>query len=185
LQWPLTSRQGHIKAAEKVGSIYFFGQGAAIDYPRAMAAYKVGAEGGDATCQNQVGYMYNKGLGVEVDYKQALAWLEKATAQDQPDAVCMLAAMYYNGEGVAPSWRRAREYYQRAIELGDSQAMEDMQALTKEIQEVMSERSNHPATSRTPPDVSTTPPHSSSLHTCSTPPSWTSGWRSTARAART
>ena len=49
-----SSQQGHINAAEKVGSIYFFGQGAAIDYPRAMAAYKVGAEGGDAACKHQI-----------------------------------------------------------------------------------------------------------------------------------
>jgi TPR repeat protein len=186
LQWPLTSRQGHIEAAEKVGSIYGFGQGAAIDYPRAMAAYKVGAEGGDTGCQTQVGCMYYKGRGVEVDYTQALAWVEKATAQDDPEAACTLGTMYYNGAGVTPSWRRAREYFTRAIELGNFQAMQNMQTLTKEIQEVMSERSNHLATSL----AYTTwhiyhPLHSSSLHTCSTPPSWTSGWRSTARAART
>ena len=129
--------------------------------------------------------MYYKGRGVEVDYTQALAWVEKATAQDDPEAACTLGTMYYNGAGVTPSWRRAREYFTRAIELGNSQAMQNMQTLTKEIQEVMSERSNHLATSRTPPDVSTTPPHSSSLHTYSAPPSWTSGWRSTARAAQT
>ena len=41
---------------------------------RAMAAYKIGAEGGHAVCQHQVGGMYYKGLGgVEVDYKQAVA----------------------------------------------------------------------------------------------------------------
>ena len=41
----------------------------AIDYARAMAAYKVGAEGGDVVCQYQVGIMYVFGEGVAKDYK--------------------------------------------------------------------------------------------------------------------
>ena len=42
----------------------------AVDHPRAMAAYKVGGEGGDASCQWQVGHMYCFGHGVDVDYEQ-------------------------------------------------------------------------------------------------------------------
>ena len=72
----------------------------AIDYARSMAAYKVGAEGGDALCQWQVGFMYCNGLGVDVDYAQALPWIEKAAAQDQPNAVGQLGAMYCDGKGV-------------------------------------------------------------------------------------
>ena len=53
-----------------------------IDYPRAMAAYKVGAEGGSAQCQSQVGMMYFMGRGVAVDYEQARPWIEKGAAQD-------------------------------------------------------------------------------------------------------
>ena len=108
----------------------------AIDYARAMAAYKVGAEGGNAQCQYQVGMMYCHGDGVAVDFKQARLWLEKAAAQDFPDAVDALGSMYTNGDGVTPSMRRARELYQRAIELGNSPAVENMQTLTKNIQKV-------------------------------------------------
>ena len=108
----------------------------AKDYPRAMAAYKVGAEGGDAGCQHQVGMMYYDGRGVAVDYQQARPWIEKAAAQDQPSAVNQLGSMYFNGEGATPSWRRARELYQRAIELGHSKSVENMQILTNDIQNV-------------------------------------------------
>ena len=101
-----------------------------------MAAYKVGAEGGHARCQNQVGWMYSKGRGVAVDYKQARPWLEKAAAQDQPTAVGHLGFMYHQGQGVIPSWRRARELYKRAIELGDSMAVGYMQILIESIQNV-------------------------------------------------
>ena len=129
-------RQGHIKAAEVIGSIYMCGQGVTINYPRAMAAYKVGAEGGDALCQHEVGMMYYMGHSVAVDYKQARLWFEKAAAQGDPQAVAAVGVMYGQGQGVTPSWRRARELYQRAIELGESTAVGSMQNLTTNIQNV-------------------------------------------------
>ena len=128
--------QSHIGASEAIGCIYRWGVGVAIDYARAMAAYKIGGEGGDAGCQWQVGFMYYRGLGVAVEFKQALLWIEKAAAQDLPSAVGQLGAMYARGKGVTPSWRRARELYRRAIELGNSQAVKSMQNLTSDIQKV-------------------------------------------------
>ena len=128
--------QGHLEAAAHLAGVYFWGQGVAIDYPRAMAAYKVGAEGGDAGCQWQVGWMYFHGRGVAVDYKQARPWIEKAAAQDDPDAVGQLGTVYAEGKGVTPSYRRARELYQRAIELGSSVAVKNMQIVTRNIQKV-------------------------------------------------
>ncbi len=104
-----------------------------------MAAYKFGGEGGVVWCQWMVGSMYHDGDGVDVDYAQALPWIEKAAAQDQPNAVGALGTMYFDGTGVTPSWRRAREYYKRAIELGNSKAVENMQELTKSIQNVTSQ----------------------------------------------
>ena len=138
--------QGHIRAAEAIGGIYFWGQGVARDYPQAMAAYKVGAEGGDAKCQHQLGIMYYLGQGVAVHYEQARLWLEKAAAQNYTIAVGQLATMYHLGKGVTPSWRRARELYKRAIELGLSEAVQNMQNLTKSIANVTrSAKPPHPA----------------------------------------
>ena len=122
-----------------IGSIYCWGQGVAIDYARAMAAYKVDAKAGDAVSQYQVGMMYYKGYGVDKDYAQALPWLEKAAAQDYPAAVDTLADMYMGGlGGVTPSFRRARELCRRAIDLGHSRSVEHMQELNGLIQEVTS-----------------------------------------------
>ena len=128
--------QGHLGAAVAI-AFYYCGHGVAVDYARAMAAFKVGAEGGEAECQWQVGWMYLKGHGVAVDYKQARPWVEKAAAQDDPSAVGLLGLVYFEGKGVTPSWRRARELSKRAIELGeDSLAVENMQDLTESIQKV-------------------------------------------------
>ena len=173
-----------MKAAEFVGIIYYWGQGVAVDYARSMAAYKVGAEGGNAVCQWEVGMMYYNGDGVDVDYAQALPWIEKAAAQDLREAVGRLGTMYSHGEGVTPSFRRAREYYERAIELGDSHSVKSMQTLTKSIQNVTSQRSNHFALSSSLVRDLTLPPPTPPPHARRSPPSWTSGWSSTARARR-
>ena len=123
-------------AAHCVGCIYIWGQGVAIDYPRAFAAYKVSAEGGNRGCQAQLGSMYALGHGVPQDYKQARAWFEKAAAQDYPDAVKHLGTLHFNGTGVTQSWRRTREYWERAIQLGNSKVQEDMDMLNRCIHEV-------------------------------------------------
>ena len=141
--------QGHIRAAAAIGEAYYWGRGVAIDYPRAMAAYKIAADAGDTLSQYQVGMMYCNGLGVAVDFEQARPWIEKAAAQDQPAAVGQLGTMYGSGNGVAPSWRRARELFQRAIELGDSRAVKNMQTLIRSIAKVTSS-GNSPHATPTP-----------------------------------
>ena len=131
------SAQGHVKAAEFIGCIYNFGQGVAVDYKRAMAAYKIGAEGGDAICQFNLGWMLRNGRGIDSpDYEQALVWFGKAAAQGVSQANGNLGSMASHGQGQEPSWRRAREHYQRAIDLGDTEAFECMQIVNDSIQEV-------------------------------------------------
>ena len=143
--------QGHILASLSIGATYYWGHGVAIDYERAMAAYKIAAETGDAMSQYMVGMMYYYGKGVAMDYEQARPWIEKAAAQDYPNAVGQLGGMYMHGQGMAPSWRRARELYRRAIELGNSvgNSVEHRQGLTQSIAAV--------TTSGKPPHTTPTP----------------------------
>ena len=60
------STQGHVEAAALFGGIYYWGQGVAVDYKRAMAANKIGAEGGDAVSQFQLGGMLSKEASLEL-----------------------------------------------------------------------------------------------------------------------
>ena len=158
-----------------IGDIYYWGKGVAVDYERALAAYKIGAEGGHAVCQHQLGVMLSKGYGCDVDYEQALVWLEKSAAQGLASAVCSLADMAVGGRAQQPSWRRARELYQRAIALGQQQALELMHQLNGYIRQVARSQAT------TPVVAAPTPPHP----TPSSPPSWTSGSWSTAPPATT
>ena len=121
------STQGHIEAAGLTGCIYNWGHGVAVDYDRALAAYKIGAEGGDAVCQYSLGFMLEHGRGIDSpDHKQALVWLEKAAAQDDASSLAQLSVMAHAGRGQQPSWRRARELLQRAAALGNEQATQSL-----------------------------------------------------------
>ena len=106
----------------------------AVDYKRALAAYKIGAEGGGASCQHQLGIMFCKGHGVEVDMKLSVAWLEKAAAQDVADSLYALADINYEGSHPeVSSFSNARELYQKAVDLGCSKAAENQKWLEKSI----------------------------------------------------
>ena len=121
-----------------IGCIYYWGQGAAVDYPRAFAAYKVGANGGNAHAQVQLGTMLSWGDcdGVEVDVEEGAAWLERARAQDNTAACVMLGRLRMASAGKTSSWRRARECFQQGIELGSAEAVMDMEELRGCIQKV-------------------------------------------------
>ena len=153
------STQGHVEAAWLIGIIYYFAQGVAVDYKRALAATKIGAEGGNVYCQHQLGYMLMHGHGMDSpDYTQALVWLEKAAAQDHRDAVAQLALMIDAGRGCLPSWRRARELNQRAIALGCEKATRNMQLLNDDIQKVTRSHAGNQSGLPSPPPPS--PPSS-------------------------
>ena len=135
------STQGHLEAARLTGTIYLYGQGVSIDYQRALAAYKLGAKGGNASCQYMVGSMLKNGRGMDSpDYNLALVWYEKAAAQDHHFAILGLGIMAQEGRAQQPSYRRAREHSQRAIGLGNKQAIRLMKLLDNEVQKVASSR---------------------------------------------
>ena len=134
------STQGHLEAARLTGTIYLYGQGVSIDYQRALAAYKLGAKGGNASCQYLVGVMLEDGDGCDVDYQQALVWYEKAAAKDYANAFYSLGRMAQAGRAQQPSYRRAREHSQRAICLGSKQGIQLMKLLDDQVQKVASSR---------------------------------------------
>ena len=119
--------QGHGMAAMTWATIYFYGEGAPVDVPRAVQGFKVGAEAGEIQAQRQLGNMYHSGYCVERDYKQAFYWLTKA------QCYCHLGTMYVDGLGCTSSWRRARECYKKAIKAKDEDATEFMQYLRENI----------------------------------------------------
>ena len=135
------STQGHVEAVAFIGGIYYWGQGVAVDKVRAVAAYKIAAEGGNALCQHQLGMLFSEeGHGCDVDYKLALVWLEKAAAQEFPAAIAQLGHMATTGRGQPVSWRRARAFHRRAAALGHEHSIKEVKDIKNAIQKVTRKR---------------------------------------------
>lgn len=138
-----------------MGTAYCWGQGVAADNRRALAAYKIGANGGHPAAQFQYGYalwdgesgrrrcgryeahppLPLPGNGVKADKKQAEAWFEKSAAQNFPLAVGHLAAL--QSRVPTGSRQRARVLWQRAIALGDFAARNDLHIHDRQTPSVM------------------------------------------------
>ena len=105
--------------------IYLHGKGVDRNVNEAVKWLKKGAELGNAECQWLLGFNYYRdvnGLELPKDGLLAVHWLEKAVLQNHDAAMEVLADMYDDGELVKRDKQKSNELYQRAAELGNSEA---------------------------------------------------------------
>ena len=76
------------------------GDGVLQDYKEAEKWWRLAAEQGYASAQNNLGWMYSKGKGVLQDHKEAIKWWRLAAEQGNNKAQISLSAMYFAGDGV-------------------------------------------------------------------------------------
>ena len=57
------------------------------DYAEALKWYRLSAEQGNASAQNNLGLMHAFGQGVRQDNVQAMMWFNISAAQGNPDAI--------------------------------------------------------------------------------------------------
>ncbi|KAI9334528.1 kinase-like domain-containing protein [Obelidium mucronatum] len=101
-----------------LGDMYFYGQGVAQDYTKAVEWYSLAANEGNAAAQFNLGTMYRDGTGVVQDYSIAVELFTLAANQGDAAAQFALAVMYENGQGVAPDHAKAVEWYTLAANQG-------------------------------------------------------------------
>jgi curved DNA-binding protein CbpA len=106
--------QGNASAQNRLGQLYFNGQGVPQDYTMARAWYEKSAAQGNGWSKNQLGQMSADGLGVPQDYKKARQWWEQAAAQGIAQAQYNLGQLYANGRGVPQDYTMARAWYEKA-----------------------------------------------------------------------
>lgn len=86
------AEQGHVGAQDRLGNMYFHGQGVEQDYIQAAFWFRKAAEQGDADAQYSLGRMYLLGIyGLRRDIAKANFWLKKASEQGLPSASIQLA----------------------------------------------------------------------------------------------
>ncbi len=66
----------------------------------AVRVFRIAAEQGDATAQEQLGHIYARGNGIPQNYSEALKWYRKAGEQGNTRAQTELARLYARGQGV-------------------------------------------------------------------------------------
>ena len=118
-----------------------WGNGAAVDKPRALKAYTAAAERGHTQSQYQLGENLLHGVGGPPNHKQAFVWIEKAAAAGErgggrgedgtlltvtattqhaghSGAVDALIMCYFHGKGCQVSFKTALHMAQRSSTAG-------------------------------------------------------------------
>jgi TPR repeat protein len=91
-------------------------------YADAMRLFRMSAEAGDPTAEDDIGDMYFQGHGVAVDYGQAMAWYRRAAAKGNAGAEEGIGALYARGQGVPMDYGEAIKWFRRAAAQGNADA---------------------------------------------------------------
>ena len=87
-----------------------------------IAKWRVDAEQGDATAQNNLGVAYRDGIGVEKDRREAVRLWRKAAWQGNAEAQYNLGLAYEEGKGVVKSEFESYVWYSIAKASGNKDA---------------------------------------------------------------
>ena len=102
--------------------MYSNGEGVPENDAEAVRWYRLAAEQGDATAQNNLGFMYARGEGVPEDDVEAVKWYRLAAEQGDATAQTNLGVMYAIGAGLRQNNVRAYAWFSVAAAQGDEDA---------------------------------------------------------------
>jgi len=97
----LAAERGHAEAQQRLGYLYYYGQGVDKDWSESAKWYRLAAEQGDGQALNELGHIYySGGNGVVKDYAEAAKWYRLAAERGDEFAKKRLIDMVKSGEGV-------------------------------------------------------------------------------------
>ena len=129
------AEQGDREAQAKLGSNYYWGQGAPKDWPLARLWLGRASAQGHRDAQAKLGAMWFLGQGGPRSVTEALKWFEKASAQGEPYAQGCIGVLYAVGEGVPRDLFKAYVYLLQANAGGDADAAEPLQQVKARLTE--------------------------------------------------
>ena len=112
--WRNLAQQGHDRAQDKIGNMYFHGQGVPQSYEEAVRWFRKAAEGGNVGAQFFLGNIYESGLEIPQNYTEAMKWYRKAAEQGNPFSQNNLGIMYLYGRGVSQNYILAHMWFNLA-----------------------------------------------------------------------
>ena len=125
------AEQGHASSQEKLGQMFYLGEGVPQDYKEAVKWWTLAAEQGDVSSQTNLAQLYRDGKGVPQDNKEAVKWYTLAAEQGMAYAQLHLGIMYYNGDGVLQDYVQAHMWSNLSSANGNSSARENRDKISK------------------------------------------------------
>jgi uncharacterized protein len=117
----------------KLGMVYKYGRGVAMDFERAYECFSKGTNLGDPLSLYSKGYLLYKGIGCKQDYNSAFILFVKASDRGVHEAMYFLGLCYRNGYGTAVDKKLAKIWLSTARRMGDMQASQELSTTESEV----------------------------------------------------
>ncbi len=111
---------GNALFQQKLGGMYYSGNGVEEDRAIAVTWFRKAAEGGYTKAQLTLGLCYHKGEGVTQNHAEAVKWFRKAAEGGYAKAQHALGSCYYDAKGVLKDHTEAVKWYRKAALQGHS-----------------------------------------------------------------
>jgi TPR repeat protein len=112
------AERGNAEAQYRLGIMYEFGRGVAMDKSKAMSLFRKSAAQGNSSAQVELGVIYATGDGIAQDDAKAVEWFRKAAVQGNATAQVDLGLMYAKGTGVRRDDAQAIAWFRKAADQG-------------------------------------------------------------------
>lgn len=130
----LSAKNGYFYAQNDLGALYILGRGVKKDFNKAFELFLKSAEQGYARAQFNVAKMYHQGeSSIKKNFKKAIHWYKKSAVYIG-EANNNLAYMYYMGEGVNRDYYEAQILFEKAKDLNDDYAIDNLDYLDDDIE---------------------------------------------------
>jgi TPR repeat protein len=121
-----SAENGDLDAQARLGVMYYWGEGAPMDWEQAQVWLRKASERGHADAQAKLGAMCFLGQGGPRDLHESIKWFRMAAAQGEPYAQGCMGVMYAVGEGVPRDLIQAYVWLAQAQAGGDADAAEPL-----------------------------------------------------------
>jgi TPR repeat protein len=121
-----SAENGDLDAQARLGVMYYWGDGAPIDWEQAQVWLRKASERGHAAAQAKLGAMCFLGQGGPRDLPESIKWFRMAATQGEPYAQGCMGVMYAVGEGVPKDLVQAYVWLAQAQAGGDADAAEPL-----------------------------------------------------------
>ena len=127
------AENGDLNAQARLGVMYYWGEGAPLDWQEAKVWLRKASERGHADAQAKLGAMCFLGQGGPRSLEEAVKWFRMAAEQGEPYAQGCMGVMYAVGEGVPRDLVQAYVWLLRAQAGGDADAAEPFQQVKNHL----------------------------------------------------